>query len=197
MKFYGGAGNSAPSGALAQIGYDGQTQVFGAQLSYPLVRLREQSLNLLANFDAIQSNVLNNLGPNGAAQRSSYDSPRILRLGADYAVLDTLLGPERGGLNGFSGRVGRGLGMLGASHNGDTTRRRRGWARTSPSPSSTARRRAPRRCSVPMPMRPSPRRSTSPGSTVTTSYPQPRSSTSAVPPSTAAITMARSAATKA
>ncbi|WP_146101827.1 ShlB/FhaC/HecB family hemolysin secretion/activation protein [Rhodopila globiformis] len=121
MKFYGGAGDSAPSGALAQIGYDGQTQVFGAQLSYPLVRLREQSLNLLANFDAIQSNVLNNLGPNGAAQRSSYDSLRILRLGADYAVLDTLLGPERGGLNGFSGRVSPGLGMLGASHNGDTT----------------------------------------------------------------------------
>jgi hemolysin activation/secretion protein len=120
-KIYGGAGNSTPSGSLAQIGYDGQTTVFGAQLSYPMVRLREQSLNLLLNFDAIESNVLNDLGTNGGSQRSSFDSLRILRLGADYALLDTLLGPERSGLNGISARISQGLPILGASHDGDTT----------------------------------------------------------------------------
>jgi hemolysin activation/secretion protein len=121
LKIYGGAGNSTPSGALALIGYDGETRVFGGQLSYPLLRSREQSLNLIAAFDATESNVLNDLGPNGATQRSSFDSLRILRFGGDYALLDTVLGPERSGLNDVSAKLSQGLTLLGASRDGDTT----------------------------------------------------------------------------
>jgi len=121
LKIYGGAGNSTPSGPLAQIGYDGETRVFGGQFTYPLLRTREQSLNLTAAFDALESNVLNNLGPNGATQRSNFDSLRVLRLGSDYAFLDLLLGPERGGLNGVGLRLSQGLTLLGASADGDTT----------------------------------------------------------------------------
>lgn len=120
MKIYGGAGNSTPSGSLAQIGYDGETRVFGGQFSYPLLRARAQSLNLVAAFDAIESNVLNNLGPNGASQRSNFDSLRVLRFGGDYAFLDLLLGPERSGLNAVSARLSQGLTLLGASRDGDT-----------------------------------------------------------------------------
>jgi hemolysin activation/secretion protein len=120
LKIYGGAGNSTPSGSLGQIGYDGRTQVFGAQLTYPLLRSRAQSLNLVGNFDAIQSNDLNELGTNGATQRASYDSLRVLRLGADYALLDTLFGPSRSAVNGVSGKLSQGLTILGASTNGDT-----------------------------------------------------------------------------
>jgi hemolysin activation/secretion protein len=120
LKIYGGAGNSTPSGSLGQIGYDGETQVFGAQLTYPLLRSRAQSLNILGNFDAIQTNDLNTLGPNGGTQRSSYDSLRVLRFGADYALLDTLLGPSRSAVNGIGGKLSQGLTAFGASTNGDT-----------------------------------------------------------------------------
>jgi hemolysin activation/secretion protein len=121
LKIYGGAGNATPSGQLGQIGYDGQTRVFGGQLSYPLVRSREQSLNLLFNADAIESNVLNSSGPDGASQRVSFDSLRIIRLGADYALLDTWLGANRTAVNDVAGRVSQGLQILGASKDGDTT----------------------------------------------------------------------------
>ncbi len=120
LKIYGGAGNSTPSGSLGQIGYNGETQVFGAQLTYPLLRSRAQSLNLVGNFDAIQTNDLNDLGPGGATQRSSYDSLRVLRFGADYALLDTLLGPSRSAVNVVGGKLSQGLTAFGASTNGDT-----------------------------------------------------------------------------
>lgn len=121
LRMYGGLGDSLPSGTLAIIGYNGETRVFGGQLSYPLLRARTESLNLTAAFDATESDTLNDLGPNGASQRSSFDSLRILRLGADYALLDTVLGPERSGLNGLSAKLSQGLTLLGASQDGDTT----------------------------------------------------------------------------
>lgn len=121
LKIYGGAGNSTPTGPLALIGYDGQTKVFGGQLSYPLLRTRSESLNLTGAFDAIESNILNSLGPGGSQQRSSFDSLRILRFGADYTLLDTVLGPDRSGLNAINGKFSQGLTLLGASSDGDTT----------------------------------------------------------------------------
>jgi hemolysin activation/secretion protein len=121
LKLYGGAGDSTPSGSLGQIGYNGETRVLGGQLSYPLLRSRAESLNLTGSLDAIESNTLNNLGPNGTTVRSSFDSLRIVRFGGDYALLDTVLGPERSGLNGLSMKLSQGLTLLGASRDGDTT----------------------------------------------------------------------------
>jgi hemolysin activation/secretion protein len=121
LKLYGGAGNSTPSGSLAVIGYDGETRVFGGQLTYPLLRSRAESLNLTGSFDATESNILNNLGSNGSTERSSFDSLRVLRFGADYALLDTVLGPDRGGLNGLGAELSQGLTLFGASRDGDTT----------------------------------------------------------------------------
>jgi hemolysin activation/secretion protein len=197
VKIYGGAGNSTPSGILGQIGYDGFTSVFGAQVSYPLLRQREQSLNLLANFDAIESNVDVNLGPGGSSQRSSYDSLRILRLGADYALLDTWLGPERTGLNGVSTRLSQGLGILGASKNGDTTTPppRLGEDITFTKITGQVSRtqtllHSYTDATVAFPLR-------WPGSTAATWCRRRKNSTWAVPPSTVVITTARSAATKA
>lgn len=121
LKLYGGIGNSTPSGALATIGYDGETRVFGGQLSYPMVRARTESLNLTAAFDATESDIQNDLGPGGTSVRSSFDSLRMLRFGADYALLDTILGPERSGLNALSAKLTQGLTLFGALPNGDTT----------------------------------------------------------------------------
>lgn len=92
MRFYAGTGRSLPSGQLRVVGYRGQTTVFGGLLSYPLLRTRAQSVNLRGQFDALESNVENMLGPGGTRQRGSYDSLRVLRGGLDYAALDNVFG---------------------------------------------------------------------------------------------------------
>jgi len=121
MKVYGGAGNSVPSGTLAAQGYNGDTRVVGTQLSYPVIRTREQTLNVTANFDITENQVHLNTGNDGAPARANYDSLRILRLGAEYALLDTLLGAERNGINSANVRISQGLSLLGASRNHDTS----------------------------------------------------------------------------
>ena len=141
LKIYGGAGNSRPGGQLAAIYYDSDTRVGGAQLIYPLVRSREQRLDLLGLFDVIESEIHNgNSGAGGYdnATRSSYDSLRVARLGFDYAMRDTLYGDVRDalltrvlgsdtalaggdfpGINIFNARYSQGLQILGSGHNGD------------------------------------------------------------------------------
>jgi hemolysin activation/secretion protein len=80
-------------------------------LSYPVIRSRQQTLNLHLTFDGIQSIV--DLGT--PSVQSSYDSLRVLRLSADYAMTDLLLGADRSALNSVSARVSQGLQILGAS----------------------------------------------------------------------------------
>ena len=121
FRLYAGAGIATPSGGLATIGYLGDTKVMGGQFSYPWVRARDESLNLTLALDAVESNISNSLGPEGTKQRGSYDSLRVLRLGADYAMLDTWMGAERSGVSGISVRMSQGLTMLGASSNNDVT----------------------------------------------------------------------------
>ncbi len=119
LRMYAGMGTSLPIGQLQTIGYKGETRVFGGALSYPVVRTRAQSLVVSGVFDALESNISNTLGPAASRQRGSYDSLRVLRAGFDYAVLDTLLGPSRAGVNVVSARVSRGLAALGAAAPGD------------------------------------------------------------------------------
>jgi hemolysin activation/secretion protein len=121
LRLYGGTGIATPSGALALIGYNGDTRVFGGQLSYPLVRARDQSLNLIAAFDAVESDISNSLGAGGTRVPASYDSLRVLRIGVDYALLDLLFGPERSGVTGASARFSQGLPILGAAPTGDAS----------------------------------------------------------------------------
>ncbi len=115
LRVYGGSGASLPTGPLALQDYKGTTTVFGGQLSYPLIRARQQTLNLRLAFDGIQSVV--DLG--SPSIMSSYDLLRVVRLGADYALSDLLLGAERSALNAVSIRLSKGLPILGASANGD------------------------------------------------------------------------------
>ena len=121
MRLYGGTGPAYPSGSLQLIGYQGITRVFGGQLSYPVLRARDQRLNIFGALDALESEINNKLGTGGSLQRASYDSLRVLRFGADYALLDTWLGAERSAITGMSARYSQGLAGLGSSTNGDTT----------------------------------------------------------------------------
>ena len=119
FRIYAGDGESIPSGDLRTIGYDGVTRVFGGQFSYPLIRRRDQTLNALAVFDALESDISGTSGRGGTSTRSSFDSLRVFRLGGDYALLDLLFGADRSAADGLSVRISQGVPGLGATRYGD------------------------------------------------------------------------------
>ncbi len=119
LRLYGGDGETTPTGIERASGYFGVTRVVGAQASYPLIRARVQTLNLVANFDALESDIVTT----GAR---SFDSLRVLRAGADYARSDILLGGGRPAVNAITVRLSQGLPALGASPNGSPTLPRTG-----------------------------------------------------------------------
>jgi hemolysin activation/secretion protein len=116
VQIYGGAGTTTPTGPLATINYNGVTQIFGAKASYPVIRSRGQTLNTYLALDSIQSTI--NSTPSGTPVLKNYDSLRIIRLGADYVLSDLWLGDEHPAEDIASGRVSKGLDILGASGNG-------------------------------------------------------------------------------
>jgi hemolysin activation/secretion protein len=118
-RVYGGYGKTIPTGSLGQSGYDGTTTVFGALASYPVIRSRQQTLNVYLAFDALDSNI--STTTSGIRLQSSYDALRIMRLGEDYALSDTLLGAERSAINALSVRISEGMKLLGATTNGIAT----------------------------------------------------------------------------
>jgi len=117
FKFYGGAGDSLPTGTLAAINYLGQTDVVGGQFSYPLIRSREQTLNLIGLFEAINSTISTGGSPATVASR---DSVRAFRVGFDYALLDLWLGAAMPATNSLTIRLSQGINGLGATANGAT-----------------------------------------------------------------------------
>jgi len=121
LKIYGGAGETVPSGSLRVLGYDGVTRVFGLQLSYPWIRSRQQTLNVSASFDGVESEIDTNTGSGGAAVRSSFDSLRVLSLNADYTRLDLFAGAALPATDIASLHLSQGLPIFGASRNGDPT----------------------------------------------------------------------------
>src|SRR5262249_28660795 len=54
LKFYAGYGVTNPTGSLGAIGYQGLTTVFGTQVTYPVIRARQQTLNVYSAFDGIE-----------------------------------------------------------------------------------------------------------------------------------------------
>ncbi len=117
-KVYGGYGTTVPTGSLGQQGYNGTTTVFGASLAYPVIRSRQQTLNVGLAFDALNSDI--SVEPQGTPRtQASYDALRIMRLGADYALSDLLFGADRSAVNLLSLRISEGMKLLGATTNGD------------------------------------------------------------------------------
>lgn len=117
LRVYAGRGTTDPTGSLGQIGYHGDTFVAGTSLSYPVIRRRQQTLTVGAYFDALEGSV--DTGTNGNVTRASRDNLRMIRLGADYAVRDTLLGDARSAVTVAGIRLSQGLGALGASRQND------------------------------------------------------------------------------
>lgn len=111
VRIYGGYGPTNPSSPLRDIGYHGTTTVAGFSVNYPLIRRRQQTLDLTASFDAIESSV----DVQSGTVAISKDSLRVLRAGASYALHDVLLGDERSATNVVTARISKGLPWLGAS----------------------------------------------------------------------------------
>ncbi len=115
VRVYAGAGNTTPSGFLRNNGYNGDTTVAGLQVSYPLIRARQQTLNLVGNFDLLDSLITASTPSGGLNSQTSKDSLRVLRAGVDYARQDLWAGDTRPAVNGVTVRVSQGLSGLGAS----------------------------------------------------------------------------------
>jgi hemolysin activation/secretion protein len=116
IKLYGGAGSVTPSGYLKGLGYQGFTTVAGMQVAYPLIRAREQTLNLVGNFDALDSVITTAPGGNTPRTPASKDSLRVFRAGADYAMRDIWVGDQRPAINSALLRLSQGISGLGATH---------------------------------------------------------------------------------
>lgn len=114
VKIYSGYGQVNPTGALGRGGYQGTTTVFGAQATYPVIRTRQQTLNLYFAFDGLESRIDTGTPPT----RASFDSLRVLRLGADYVRSDNWLGAQHSAVSAASLRISQGLQILGASTTG-------------------------------------------------------------------------------
>ena len=118
VRLVAGAGVSTPTGSFRSIGYVGQTALLGAELTYPIIRSRQQTLNLTGTFDVVEGTITQN------RQVASFDALRILRFGGEYVFSDALLGDSRGAVNAISVRVSHGLDVLGTgSVNGRTDQR--------------------------------------------------------------------------
>jgi hemolysin activation/secretion protein len=115
VRLYGGAGESIPSGVLRTIGYDGVTRVFGASVSYPLIRSRIETLTLRAHFDGFESDISETAG----FTLRTFDSLRILRGEAEYERSDRLLPFLGSASNVLDAKVSQGLPAFGASSEGN------------------------------------------------------------------------------
>ena len=115
-RVYYGYGEATPYAGVVGTAYTGYTTVFGASLNYPLIRTREQTLNLGLFLDGIDTRVVQ--------QVNSHDDLRVARLGGDYAVEDLLLGADRPAVNTAVVRLSEGVPFLGGSHSGNPAAQR-------------------------------------------------------------------------
>jgi hemolysin activation/secretion protein len=112
VKLYAGAGENVPTGSLAALKYDGWTDIFGAQVSYPLIRSRQQTLVIYSALDAQESHI----DTGTPASQASADEIRSLRIGEEWQRADLLLGDTRPATNVVNVRISRGLDVLGGFH---------------------------------------------------------------------------------
>jgi hemolysin activation/secretion protein len=114
LQLYGGSGRAWPGGALGSVAYESDIEVFGGQLSYPLLLRRNYALNLALHLDAVEDQI------NTEHLRVSYDSLRVGRVSAQYAWEDLWAGNTRDAESIFDMRESEGIPYFGASPDGRT-----------------------------------------------------------------------------
>ena len=120
VRIYAGVGNTTPSGQLAEIGYEGDTELAGVIATYPIIRSRPANLWAVGQFDLFNSTVYTGAadtsGPRALAGR---DRIRTARGGFDLQALDTVLSFMPPATNQASLRVHQGVSVFGATETGD------------------------------------------------------------------------------
>ena len=115
VRLFAGVGKATPSDYLRAIDYEGFTNTLGIAALYPVIRSRQQSLDVSIDIDAIESEIKALNGTDAAVTRISRDSLRVGRLLAQYAISDVLLGGARQANNVASLRLSQGLPFLGGT----------------------------------------------------------------------------------
>jgi hemolysin activation/secretion protein len=127
LRGFAGAGRAAPGGALAALGYAGETRVAGMALAHPLIRSRPRNLTLTAQFDAFDSVVRLRSVPDAAREQASRDAVRALRVGLEGEARDALLAfAPAAAVSTGTLRLSRGLEAFGASDGSHGTSARLG-----------------------------------------------------------------------
>ncbi|MBR0682498.1 ShlB/FhaC/HecB family hemolysin secretion/activation protein [Roseomonas eburnea] len=120
VRVYAGIGNTTPSGQLAEIGYEGETQVAGIVATYPIIRSRPANLWAVGQFDAFDSTIYTGAADTpGPRARAGQDRIRTLRGGFDGQALDSILSFMPPATNQASIRIHQGLNSFGATANDD------------------------------------------------------------------------------
>ena len=124
MRLYAGTGVTRPFGKVGANGYQGEAQVGGVSLSYPIFRSRPFNLTAVTALDLFDSTVTTGFGENRT--RASLDKIRILRGGMDFQLLDSWvpLLPSATMVGNF--RIHNGLNGLGATATNSVTAARSG-----------------------------------------------------------------------
>jgi len=113
-RLYGGYGEAIPSDFLRNVDYRGTTTVFGGSLTYPIIRARQETLNVAGYFDAIETRIVQ-VAATATGISRGFDSLRVARLGADYALQDGLFGDDRPAITSANLRISQGIPSLGAT----------------------------------------------------------------------------------
>lgn len=120
VRIYAGVGNITPSGQLAEIGYESESQLGGIVATYPVIRSRPANLWAVGQFDMFDSHIYTGAadtpGPRTIAGR---DKIRAFRGGFDGQALDSLIGFLPPATNMASIRAHQGVIAFGGSRNDD------------------------------------------------------------------------------
>ncbi len=122
VRGYYGYGEAHPYATVIGTEYTGYTTVYGVSAVYPVIRSRDETLNVSGFLDSVETRVVQ-------ANGRTKDNLRIARLGADYALEDLLAGAERPGINTAIVRLSQGVPFLGGSHYGNPLAQRGPQAR--------------------------------------------------------------------
>ncbi|MGQ0527368.1 MAG: ShlB/FhaC/HecB family hemolysin secretion/activation protein [Alphaproteobacteria bacterium] len=107
---YISATDTDPGYDLAQFDVRGHSNLYSVKVTHPFIRARSQNLTTRLLFDWRDVRSSNNIEP------TREDNLRVLRAGARYEFLDTLLGI---GFNAIDIEISKGLSVFGASDEGD------------------------------------------------------------------------------
>jgi hemolysin activation/secretion protein len=124
LRVYAGTGNTLPSGQLAEIGYEAESQLAGIVANYPIIRSRPLNLWAIGQFDVYNSTIYTGSGSTFGRSVVGSDRIRTARGGFDFQALDSLLFFLPPATNLASARAHQGTGLFNgtSSDNTQTTR---------------------------------------------------------------------------